>query len=169
MNLKYFPFDQHICEIHSLHPVRIGYEGYHNEREGIVFQTVFKFPSRAVLEENDEWELLNITLDPKILVTQVYEEVNVAYPIFKIIFELKRKPSFYVLILILPSILVSSISMIGFLLPSESGEKVSLQLTALLSYVLLLLVVVDIIPPTGEKFPLIGMCFSFIGPCLKRA
>ena len=55
-----------------------------------------------------------------------------------------------------PILLVVSISVIGFLLPSESGEKVSLQLTSLLSYVLLLLVAVDIVPPVGGKFPIIG-------------
>ena len=55
-----------------------------------------------------------------------------------------------------PSILVSLISVIGFLLPIESGEKVSLQLTALLSYSLVFLVVVDIIPPIGGNFPVKG-------------
>ena len=63
------------------------------------------------------------------------------------------------------SILVSLISVIGFLLPSESGEKVSLQLTALLSYSLVFLVIVDTIPPVGGNFPLIGnrdQCFFYI-------
>ena len=55
-----------------------------------------------------------------------------------------------------PSVLICLISVIGFLLPSESGEKVSLQLTALLSYSIVFLVIVDIIPPVGGNFPLIG-------------
>ena len=67
-----------------------------------------------------------------------------------------KEAQFYVMILMVPSILVSLINAIGFLLPSESGEKVSLQLTALLSYSLVFLVIVDIIPPVGGNFPLIG-------------
>ena len=48
------------------------------------------------------------------------------------------------------------ISIAGYLLPSEAGGKVSLQLTALLSYVLMFVMVVDIIPSIGGNFPILG-------------
>ena len=160
MNLKYFPFDKHLCEIEFMHLPRFGLNvttGNYNyyEREGIVFQNDPDKTNRQFLIENGEWDLVGLTLhtSPKII---TFGESITTYPIYTVTMELQRKPSFYVIILMVPSILVSLISVIGFLLPSESGEKVSLQLTALLSYSLVFLVIVDIIPPVGGNFPLIG-------------
>ena len=102
-----------------------------------------------------EWEFLSVNLDTSPRITRT-ADATVTYAIFTVTVELQRKPSFYVMTLMVPSVLISLISVIGFLLPSESGEKVSLQLTALLSYSLLLTVLVDIVPPIGGNFPLIG-------------
>ena len=60
------------------------------------------------------------------------------------------------MILMVPSILGALISIAGYLLPSEAGEKVSLQLTALLSYELMFVMVVDIIPSIGGNCPILG-------------
>ena len=160
MNLKYFPFDKHICQIDFMQTPRLGVNvttgNYiHYVRKGIVFQKAAIETNVQFLVENGEWELESLKLDTNLRITNI-EGVVITYPIYTVTFELRRKPSFYVMILMLPSILVSLISVIGFLLPSESGEKVSLQLTALLSYSLVLLVIVDIIPPVGGNFPLIG-------------
>ena len=167
MNLKYFPFDRHSCEIEFMQTPRFGYNATfgnynHYVREGIVFQKASVEANQQFLVENGEWELVNIKLDTNPRITDIAGAL-VTYPIYTVTVELQRKPSFYVMILMLPSILVSLISVIGFLLPSESGEKVSLQLTALLSYSLVFLVIVDIIPPVGGNFPLIGklsLCVS---------
>ena len=161
MNMKYFPFDKHTCEIQFTHKVRSGInstncnaDSYcHFERVGIVFNqgTV----SNHFVIENGEWELLELTVDTESQNIS-FKNFIITNPGFTAKFKLQRKPNFYVLILMVPSILVSLISVVGFLLPSESGEKVSLQLTSLLSYTLLFLVVVDIIPPVGGNFPLMG-------------
>ena len=135
--------------------------GNYYERAGIDFGKALVVSNLKFFLENAEWDLVSLHLDtnPRII---VYGKVTSIYPSFTITLELQRKPSFYVMILMLPSILVSLISVIGFLLPSESGEKVSLQLTALLSYSLVFLVIVDIIPPVGGNFPLIGTVFLII-------
>ena len=160
MNLRYFPFDRHSCEIEFMHLPRFGVntsigDYNHYEREGIVFQNDPENTNQQFLVENGEWELVGLKLDTSPRITAIGKAI-ITYPIFIVTLELQRKPSFYVMILMLPSIFVSLISVIGFLLPSESGEKVSLQLTALLSYSLVFLVIVDIIPPVGGNFPLIG-------------
>ena len=112
---------------------------------------------------------MNLTLQAEPLDVSFNEMMKVVYPTFRVVIELQRKSTFYVLILMVPIVLVASISIIGFLLPSEAGEKVSLQLTALLSYVLLLLVVVDIVPPVGGNFPMIGKyCFYTVSRCRTR-
>ena len=133
INLRYYPFDRQSCKIEFLHLARFGINiSNHFVREGIVFQNAPDNANDQFLFEYGEWELVNLKLDtePQLI---IMEEVSIAYPCYTVTLGLHSKPSFYVMILMLPSILVSLISVIGFLLPSESGEKVSLQLTALLS------------------------------------
>ena len=160
MNLRYFPFDEHSCKIEYLEIFRYGVnisneQNNYNEIEGIVFHKSPTESNGQFLIQNGEWELVSVNLDtsPRII---ILKEAILSYPGYTVTLELQRKPSFYVMILMVPTILVSLISVIGFLLPSESGEKVSLQLTALLSYSLVFLAVVDIIPPIGGNFPIIG-------------
>ena len=171
MNLRYFPFDKHTCQIEFMQTPRFGLnvtiENYnHFVREGIVFQKASAEANQLFLVENGEWELVSLELDTNPRIIDIAGAV-ITYPIYTVTVELQRKPSFYVMILMLPSILVSLISVIGFLLPSESGEKVSLQLTALLSYSLVFLVIVDIIPPVGGNFPLIGKSSLCMTLCLE--
>ena len=162
LNLKYFPFDRQNCILTFMHTVRIEYDIKETPfcdyfaREGIKFIPEVEVLPKNVLAENEEWEVLNLTLQTQPFEVSFDEMKKVVYPTFRVVFELQRKSTFYALILMVPILLVASISVIGFLLPSESGEKVSLQLTSLLSYVLLLLVVVDIVPPVGGTFPIIG-------------
>ena len=78
--------------------------------------------------------------------------------------QLERKPQFYVLSLMFPSILISSIALLGFILPPESGEKVSLEITVLLSIAVFMLMVSDIMPPNSETFPYIGKFLTDIIP-----
>ena len=75
-----------------------------------------------VSDKNWEWDLVSLKLDtsPQII---VLEEAIITYPMNKVTVELQRKPSFYVMILMLPSILVSLISVIGFLLPSDLEKR----------------------------------------------
>ena len=167
MNLRYFPFDKHTCKIVfnevSRYGVNFSNEQFnYYERKGIVFQNDPANANHQFLAENGEWELLSLELDTSPEVTTIGEAI-ITYSIYTVTVELQRKPSFYVMILMVPSVLIGLISVIGFLLPSESGEKVSLQLTALLSYSLVFLVVVDIIPPIGGNFPLIGNFKLFSG------
>ena len=56
-----------------------------------------------------------------------------------------------------PCILTSAVAALTFMLPVESGEKVSLEITVLLSLAVFMLVVSDSMPPSSDNFPIIGM------------
>ena len=84
MNLKYFPFDKHLCQIEFMHLPRFGLNvttGNYNyyEREGIVFQNDPDKTNRQFLIENGEWDLVGLTLDtsPKII---TFGESITTYP-----------------------------------------------------------------------------------------
>ena len=82
--------------------------------------------------------------------------MGLIHPTVEVIFILTRRPKFYVLNLIIPSAFVSVLSVFVFLLPAESGEKISLQVTAFFSYMVLLLVIADVTPTNGTNLPIIG-------------
>ena len=78
-------------------------------------------------------------------------------------FRFQRQSKFYVTVILVPCILLEILSIFPMLLPVESGEKISLSVTLLLSQVVQLLVLSDILPPsTSEDFPIIGSLVVFM-------
>ena len=71
---------------------------------------------------------------------------------------LKRKPLFIFYNLILPSIFITFCAYLVFLLPPESGEKVSMSVTMLLAITVFLLLVAEHTPAQSEVIPAIGKC-----------
>ena len=71
--------------------------------------------------------------------------------------KLQRKIRYSVVNLMLPIILLSLMDLLVFWLPPESGEKVSLGITVMLSFSVFLLVVADQTPRTSDTVPLLSM------------
>uniref|UniRef100_A0A914YGF0 Neurotransmitter-gated ion-channel transmembrane domain-containing protein n=1 Tax=Panagrolaimus superbus TaxID=310955 RepID=A0A914YGF0_9BILA len=61
---------------------------------------------------------------------------------------------------IIPSALISMSNILGFMLPPECGEKITLQITNLLSVTVFLGIVAEVTPPTSESVPAIAAFFS---------
>ena len=69
---------------------------------------------------------------------------------------LKRKAQYTIINVVIPIILLSVMALLVFLLPPESGEKVSLGITVLLSFSVFLLVVDGRIPRTSDHVPILS-------------
>jgi hypothetical protein len=82
------------------------------------------------------------------------------YPDITFYIHMRRKPTFFVVILIFPCFLINMLTFAGFLLPSFSGEKISLQVSLLLSITVFLLLVQDILPSSSEHFPVLAVYFA---------
>lgn len=74
---------------------------------------------------------------------------------------LRRKTLFYTVNLIIPCVGISFLSVLVFYLPSDSGEKVSLSISILLSLTVFFLLLAEIIPPTSLTVPLLGKYLLF--------
>ena len=68
----------------------------------------------------------------------------------------ERKPEFFEKNVIIPTALICALSTIAFLLPIESGEKITFSVTVFLTFCVNLLVVTNHIPASSESFPIIG-------------
>lgn len=73
--------------------------------------------------------------------------------IFKM--KIRRKPMYIVVVIILPTILFCLMNPLVFLLPVDSGERVSLGMTILLSYAIFLTIVAGSLPATSNPMCLL--------------
>ena len=54
-------------------------------------------------------------------------------------------------------LLIYAVSFLGFFLPTESGDKVNLEITVLLALVVFLLIAGETLPPTPDAIPALGL------------
>lgn len=102
--------------------------------------------------ENVEWECHGM---PAVKNVIMYGCCSDPYPDITYTLLLKRRSSFYIFNLLLPCFLISFLAPLGFYLPADSGEKVSLGVTVLLALTVFQMMVAESMPPS-ESVPLIG-------------
>ena len=69
---------------------------------------------------------------------------------------LRRRVKYYFMNIIIPCIILSFLCLAGFLLPPESGEKITLGLSVLLTITVFMLMVADKMPQTSESISVIS-------------
>ena len=82
-------------------------------------------------------------------VTEIYHGISFH-------FHWQRKTLYYSFNMVIPVVLLMVISMCGFWLPPDCGERISLVITALLSYAVFLIVIMDNTPINSEELPVIS-------------
>ena len=93
--------------------------------------------------EHGEWYLESAT-------TQ-YLEISKRYPIFNVRLTLRRRPTYVIVNVMLPVLLMSFLNVKAFWLPAESGERVSYAMTVLLAIAVFLTLVSDNLPKTSQS------------------
>ncbi len=74
---------------------------------------------------------------------------------------LRRKTLFYMVSLIVPSASMAFLTILVFLLSSNSGEKITLSISIMLALTLFFLLLLDIMPPTSLVVPLLSQYLVF--------
>lgn len=78
------------------------------------------------------------------------------------IIHLRRRTLYFIINLIFPCLLISFMSVLGFLLPPDSGEKIGLEITTLLSIIMFSQIITGIIPESSLSIPKIGLYFASV-------
>ena len=103
---------------------------------------------------NGEWKLLNLSAKRN---AQKYQCCPQEFADITVRINIRRESLDYILKLIIPCSLISSMIFLGFVLPPESGERIGLSITVLLAMTVFQLSS-ELMPSYG--FPLLGQ-FSF--------
>ncbi|XP_061595244.1 neuronal acetylcholine receptor subunit alpha-9-I [Cololabis saira] len=144
VDVAFFPFDVQQCHL------TFG-SWTHNGNQMDLFNAL----DSADLSDfvaNVEWEVLGMPAKKNVI---QYGCCSDPYPDITFTLHLKRRASFYIFNLLIPCMMISFLAPLGFYLPADSGEKVSLGVTVLLALTVFQLLVAESMPPS-ESVPLIG-------------
>ena len=103
---------------------------------------------------NGEWHVTGTAAEWAITYLDVDHERGYSHVIFTL--HLKRRYKFYVMNIVLPCVMLSVLILIGFCLPPDAGEKISLGISVLLAFTVFLVMIADSIPRVSSAIPLIG-------------
>ncbi|KAH8247183.1 hypothetical protein KR032_003981, partial [Drosophila birchii] len=105
-----------------------------------------------------EWDILEV---PAVRNEKFYTCCDEPYLDITFNITMRRKTLFYTVNIIIPCMGISFLTVLTFYLPSDSGEKVTLSISILISLHVFFLLVVEIIPPTSLVVPLLGKYLIF--------
>ncbi|XP_061106086.1 neuronal acetylcholine receptor subunit alpha-9-like [Conger conger] len=144
VDVSFFPFDAQQC--------RLTFGSWTHNGNQMDLHNALDSADLADFIENVEWEVLGMPAKKNVI---LYGCCSDPYPDITYTLHLKRKASFYIFNLLIPCMMISFLAPLGFYLPADSGEKVSLGVTVLLALTVFQLLVAESMPPS-ENVPLIG-------------
>ena len=139
-DLRSFPYDTQHCLF------KFGSWVYHDgqmnltQDEGSVDVSNF--------QENDGWNLADFSSKLNFVKYNCCPEL---YPDITFNITLERLPGYYTLNIITPAYATSSLMIISFLVPWDSGERISFAITVMLSLIVFLLILSENLPKTNTK------------------
>ncbi|XP_019903558.1 5-hydroxytryptamine receptor 3B, partial [Esox lucius] len=146
-----FPFDKHSCPLtfrswlHSVTEVNLTLWRSADEIAN----------NQKSFMDDGEWELLSV---PSRYWQVHQDEKDYAHIQFNVL--IRRRPLLYVVSLVIPSIFLMVVDIISFYLPPNSGTRITFKTSVLLGYTVFRVNLMDEMPATAIRTPLIGVFFA---------
>ncbi|XP_039597722.1 5-hydroxytryptamine receptor 3A-like [Polypterus senegalus] len=153
LDIFFFPFDTQKCSFTFgpyLHTVADITLGVHMSDEQLLSDSLQN------LQDRGEWELRQINAS----IQQFFYQKD-EWPMCVFTVKIRRKPTLYLVSLILPSAFLMLIDILSFYLPPHSLDRCAFKVTLLLGYTVFLLMMNNILPNNSGGTPLIGGYFLF--------
>lgn len=152
IDITWFPFDDQRCKM------KFGSWTY----DGLQLDLQLQDDSGGDISSfitNGEWDLLGVPGKRNEIYYNCCPEpyIDITFVII-----IRRRTLYYFFNLIVPCVLIASMAVLGFTLPPDSGEKLSLGVTILLSLTVFLNMVAETMPATSDAVPLLGTYFNCI-------
>ena len=151
VDLFYFPFDEQFCEVQFINWM---YGASLVNLTSIQTEVDTRFYTT-----NGLWKLVSTKIGRW---ENIYSNAHYTVPLPMLGFRLHlaRLPGYFILNIIVPAVILTFMSLLVFCLPAEAGDKVSIGMTVLLSYSLVILMVTDITPRVSDSLPIISKLLS---------
>jgi hypothetical protein len=139
VDVTYFPFDIQKCQI------PFAPWGY------LLNEIQFITPSPTIdlsfYGSNGEWIIAS---------TSSAATIRGTFPVAEFTLTLERRPAYFVINVVLPILFLAALNVLVFLLPVESGERVSYAITVLLAIAVFMTIVGDVMPRSSEPMSMLS-------------
>uniref|UniRef100_A0A8D9AJX1 Neuronal acetylcholine receptor subunit alpha-7 n=4 Tax=Cacopsylla melanoneura TaxID=428564 RepID=A0A8D9AJX1_9HEMI len=152
IDITWFPFDDQHCDM------KFGSWTYDGSQLDLILKDELGGDLTTFIT-NGEWYLLGM---PGKKNEVQYECCPETYVDITFTIQIRRRTLYYFFNLIVPCVLISSMALLGFTLPPDSGEKLTLGVTILLSLTVFLNLVAETLPQVSDAIPLLGTYFNCI-------
>ncbi|KXJ16685.1 Neuronal acetylcholine receptor subunit beta-3 [Exaiptasia diaphana] len=147
IDVQYWPFDTQKCEMSFG-----SYTLPSSKLKLILFNQTNTKANR--FKASGDWTVNRIKVERK-----RETSANMEFGIAEFELELERKPMYFILNLIIPSVVLCVLSLLSFAIPSESGERIGFITTLLLAMTVYLLLISEVLPETSNQLPITGLLF----------
>ena len=143
ISIRYFPFDSHSCEI------ELQSWWYPSSKLNLTFPTDEEGISYGLFKKSTEWHLESSS----------YERLELpsGWGHVKFIFNVRRRYIFHLVNLILPLVCISLLNLTVFILPVESGEKITLCISVFLTLAVFLTIITSSFPESSDEVSLLSI------------
>lgn len=139
INVYYFPYDIQNCYIETF------VWAYRSSEVELIAQK--STVDTTWMSEYGTWRIIETRVD----ITDVGRNSRARFVLL-----MERKPQYILMNIILPILFLNLLNVLVFVLPADSGERISFSITVLLAIAVFMTIVSDILPKTSEPLPLIS-------------
>merc|ERR1711936_725206 len=169
INVEWFPFDEQNCDMKfgswTYDAKQVGLKHMNQQSGNNVVEIGIDLTEFYL---SVEWDILDVpatknveSFNPEMDENEESAEEEKLLTDITFILTMRRKTLFYTVNLIIPCVGISFLTVLVFYLPADSGEKVTLCISILLSLTVFFLLLAEIIPPTSLAVPLLGKYLLF--------
>ncbi|XP_076116896.1 neuronal acetylcholine receptor subunit alpha-7-like [Mytilus galloprovincialis] len=139
VDVTYFPFDQQTCII-----TLMSWGTWPNE---ILLQSPLTNFKMGFYSEHGTWQISS---------TSAVDSTSTGMSVIDLSVTMERRPAFFVVNIVLPVMFLMALNCCVFILPPESGERVSYSITVLLAIAVFMTLTGDNLPKTSEPMSLLS-------------
>ncbi|KAK3089763.1 hypothetical protein FSP39_006302 [Pinctada imbricata] len=151
INVKSFPFDVQTCYL------KFGSWAYDGSKVDLLFKNGQNESTMLLsdYQESNIWDIIETpakrnAMEYACCPDEPFVDLNFSLVI-------RRKATFYSYTLILPCVLLTSLTLVLFWIPPESPAKMTLGMSVFMAYFVLLLLFESSLPPAATTYPILGM------------
>ncbi|CAM5164136.1 unnamed protein product [Natator depressus] len=160
--VTYFPFDWQNCSMvfqsqtYSANEINL----LLTVEDGQTIEWIVIDPE--AFTENGEWAIKHRPAK-KIVNAERFTPDDLGYQQVVFYLIIQRKPLFYVINIIVPCVLISSVAVLVYFLPAKAGgQKCTVSINVLLAQTVFLFLIAQKVPETSDAMPLIGKYLTFL-------